>query len=629
MRKFFRMPLAVLLACVALSSCKDKKDDVPVYDLQTDKSVLTLSYEAYNEALADNSLNVTTDNPDGWIAKIYADESASTELSGDWLELSASAGKSGNIYVKATENSDKAARKAWIVVSAADITRKISVTQNYKPENPGPEPEPETASVKITGEDGESISDLTFEANNGAGGNPVPQKFTVEWTPATKPLIITKSDDGKPFSWQSESNGWKEVSADHNGSYTFTIDPAALDLNKDVFASVASTVKFSVSTTTGDTADATIAMKQENYAIVPQGFTSAQGNNYTITALVKTNVAWKVTVDDSDSVLESYTPESGVANTDGTPFTYTFKKESMGRVAFKFEATDGRDVKRNVAVSIGYVGSSFARSNVIGVDTDGDGKLDKLTFAETEADNATIPANSQGLLFKWGSLIGLAGTGSDGSAFNPADHVVFIPAGYASATPSTWTWDGTDKTLTGIPYHGYDIRPGGVNVDAFAAEAKGYDETTAMGDVCRYISDKGWVSGKWRMPISDEYYNLYEQSTGYMISAGSYVKEAFTEKDGTHKVESGWFVGDGMPDRLTVDLLVSPPEGVVFLPASGDRHNKDGRMYNMGAFGYYWSSSPYAYGGRSYYLWYNSAFIYPTNELTRNSGFSVRCIKAE
>ena len=48
--------------------------------------------------------------------------------------------------------------------------------------------------------------------------------------------------------------------------------------------------------------------------------------------------------------------------------------------------------------------------------------------------------------------------------------------------------------------------------------------------------------------------------------------------------------------------------------------------FNRGTSGYYWSRSAFSNYGYSYNLGLNSAYLYPSDNYSKNSGFSVRCL---
>jgi hypothetical protein len=61
------------------------------------------------------------------------------------------------------------------------------------------------------------------------------------------------------------------------------------------------------------------------------------------------------------------------------------------------------------------------------------------------------------------------------------------------------------------------------------------------------------------------------------------------------------------------------------LPVAGYRSGNYGSLYDVGSYGYYWSSTENDY--RSRYLSFNSGFALTGNSYSRASGLSVRCIK--
>jgi hypothetical protein len=64
---------------------------------------------------------------------------------------------------------------------------------------------------------------------------------------------------------------------------------------------------------------------------------------------------------------------------------------------------------------------------------------------------------------------------------------------------------------------------------------------------------------------------------------------------------------------------------LLFLPASGNRNNSNGRLYNQGTNGNYWSST--FSGINAYNLNFNCGNVNPANINNRGNGFAVRCIR--
>jgi uncharacterized protein (TIGR02145 family) len=62
-----------------------------------------------------------------------------------------------------------------------------------------------------------------------------------------------------------------------------------------------------------------------------------------------------------------------------------------------------------------------------------------------------------------------------------------------------------------------------------------------------------------------------------------------------------------------------------YWPAAGYRDYKNGSLYNAGSNGNYWSASPSSYYG--YYLYFASSNLYPSGNVYRAYGLSVRCVQ--
>lgn len=255
----------------------------------------------------------------------------------------------------------------------------------------------------------------------------------------------------------------------------------------------------------------------------------------------------------------------------------------------------------------------FARSNVVLALSGGSPiggatiRNRRLTFAVTERDNLTIPANAQGLLFRFGSLLGMSATTSVWTT----SQVVYCNSEYTARSSWTWTFgSGGMEPATNVPYcNGSDA----VRTDHFEADSWGtswpagkrYNATAGIGDVCAYISDKGWVQGSWRTPTVEELKMLWTE-TGVDGTYGArgrrygtpYTLAAASNGYGYQLMTCGVWAGAGMRERdpMTSFDVEIPPKGVVFIPAGGYRGAPPGKGNNPPA-GYY------ALGGRNSFMW--------------------------
>lgn len=281
-------------------------------------------------------------------------------------------------------------------------------------------------------------------------------------------------------------------------------------------------------------------------------------------------------------------------------------------------------VKRTILPS---AADKFARSNIVWNGS-------KLTFAVTQADNATMPAYSQGVFFKWGSLVAL---GPAGVPYAPGTHVMFNPTAQSAAGWGNGLagWDKIPYAHSNFGYTGSAVS--GNNRDDFAdyALGKGFNATSGIGDICRYISNRGWVDGYWRLPTYAEILELYGE-TSVSQKGGSFVNLTNSSlnatpitgsyQNGLFNPASGWWLGAGVTASTT--NMGTPPNGTVFLPAAGHRYpNGDGDVVHAGAYGYYWTATPYD----------NITVMYPLlNSQTigfydadRSYAFPVRCVRNE
>lgn len=266
--------------------------------------------------------------------------------------------------------------------------------------------------------------------------------------------------------------------------------------------------------------------------------------------------------------------------------------------------------------------ASFARSNII-LTNDG-----RLTFAVSKADNGSpnkIYANYMGMQFKWGSLIGIPPMGTPGKSSGnyPPGAKLFIPAEY---TGSARNWQDIPRF---VPQTTVDSK----RTDAFIAAYPntGYDARTGVGDICRYISDKGWVKGRWRLPNIAEIEALFgvghiggttgaeenNPSFGIAVAGGRQVRYAagvFGMKVGTNP-------------NVTSAFLINPDANKHVFPHTGYRDGA-GRMTATNQ-AWSWSSSPageWAYGmGFTGTDVNRTAFTGKDPEMA----FSVRCVRDE
>ena len=72
--------------------------------------------------------------------------------------------------------------------------------------------------------------------------------------------------------------------------------------------------------------------------------------------------------------------------------------------------------------------------------------------------------------------------------------------------------------------------------------------------------------------------------------------------------------------------MKTPPDGTLFLPVSGHRYpNGDGAVVHIGAYGYYWSSTPTDDIAVYYPFLYRKRLEF--SDADRSYGYPIRCIR--
>ena len=216
----------------------------------------------------------------------------------------------------------------------------------------------------------------------------------------------------------------------------------------------------------------------------------------------------------------------------------------------------------------------------------------KLTFDEVATGNSDL---KQGVHFQFGSLIGMPPTGTLTGSY-------YIPSYNASdPTSSTWTYNKIDHNIYCFANEDLNNSTGDFTNSFLNDAERNTDEfyQNYRGDICKYLSKTGVVSGDWRMPTAAEFGKMSE----YTITKGTNVTD--TDIYGTFIIETYASHGDTR------------------FPASGSR-GIDGKLYYVGSSGYLWSSSAYRGKDNSYHLFFTPTSI--ANNL-RQHGFAVRCVR--
>jgi hypothetical protein len=279
---------------------------------------------------------------------------------------------------------------------------------------------------------------------------------------------------------------------------------------------------------------------------------------------------------------------------------------------------------------------AWAASNIYWDETN-----QRLTFKEYGNLCTNNEDKYQGVFFRWGSLVGIdpspsGATVGNGVPWNSSStgDTLFVPTYNASVpTGSTWqaktgeTWSGTNP----LSLYGEAISANyGGGMDYFASYS---DYTNKRGDICRYLSDIGAVSGKYRMPT---FYELIKgDNNGSPISGIDYGSWSSGPIGKWTRIGDNWpgsgpsiavlTKSDGTYTGLTT---AGNYDGYARFPAAGYRTN-EGLLSYVSAYGFYWSGSAFPGTEWSYDLDFSGIHLHANVENDRNYAWSVRCVLYE
>lgn len=620
-----------------------------VFDGQNILSVSQDSYffsrDAKTSKEEDNVLSIMTDykttatgGKSGWYVEKIVDANDET-ANVTWVDLSQRDGAADNpteVFLTVEENKTTTERSAIIWIAAGRLRYQVKVTQSLTP----------ALGIQVVDGNNKPITELVF-----AGVNPAQQTFTVNWQPKDADLTVINAQVGAeafPPSVGAPTSGMVPAGNNGTGTITYTITPQAFtaaEVNEQTgnpFLEKVSKIDFT--TTNGISfANTSIFLRQINYNLIVSGTTGYILDGSTYSFNVKSNAAWRIksiTEDPSDgktqmlqfqfgdNMIEGET--GGYNTTNGETITFSViadpTQSISGTIDVVFESQDG--LFSEVTVPLNIVDNVWARSNIVFVPSDDLEKYPQggyLTFAVTPADNATIPANSQGVFFKWGSLVAISPAplpSTTSTAYTaghyPSGHILFSPTGtynyawtsipYISET--TGKFGNSDRAEDDFKWYGeYDI---------------GYYESGTnggKGDICRYISKQGWVSGSWRLPTGDEIAKLFDEGkalNGFSVVA---VPNDNESAYGYYKINNGGWLGKGASTSAGVAI---PTEGI-FYPLAGCRLSAGVSAYS-GKYGWNWSGSSYS-ATHAYDTQIGEVTVSNVSSQQRNYGLPVRCVR--
>ncbi|MDR1527459.1 MAG: hypothetical protein LBS46_07315 [Dysgonamonadaceae bacterium] len=234
-------------------------------------------------------------------------------------------------------------------------------------------------------------------------------------------------------------------------------------------------------------------------------------------------------------------------------------------------------------------GLLWARSNVYW-----DGS--KLTF---KAHNDTGQEEYQGVYFKWGSLQGMS---SSGPSWNSS------LALYNS------------KNQTTIADWGNIVSLSGTDITTNHGTGADYFKNNGNYDICRYLGNEGTAPTGYRMPTYNELFfgSPYKNNSGgwngwWSQGGGSTWTKilAPSNSNGQNTIGGGGFY-----------------DSSVLFPAAGYRTDNAGTLKDVGAVGFYWTSSPRFGKYDAYYFHFTNGGITASGATyaPRTLGCVVRCV---
>jgi hypothetical protein len=314
-------------------------------------------------------------------------------------------------------------------------------------------------------------------------------------------------------------------------------------------------------------------------------------------------------------------------------------------VAFKSALTGGT----SYTLVVNFQKTRFAKSNIYWKwnDPEDESQGGYMTFDTTENGHQGY----QGLVFKWGSLVGVTMNGSHFEGNIP----IFVPIVKTPLSTSTWkatigkamkndtdfptvteNWDWLDNTdhVKEVPYmdERYVATTGGSGT-YMIEEAVNRDTTYQgfRGDICQYLGKTQPALAGYRMPLKSEFEGDYALGLpGPWTTSVDPNHFPYGYTDGTADFLDGSKNGAGREGGW----IILPSRGNVILPASGFRHRHYGSPFSEGYWGAFGTIGYYWCGGAIQHLlfshiefsFYNAPAIASAYD-HRGSGMSVRCVQ--
>ena len=200
---------------------------------------------------------------------------------------------------------------------------------------------------------------------------------------------------------------------------------------------------------------------------------------------------------------------------------------------------------------------------------------------------------------------------------------------------------GSDNRSISSIYSGWiDLFGWGTGSNPTLSSTSFEDYGTFVDWGCNAISNGGNTANRWRTLTKSEWYYLFNRRTGALSKRGT---GNINGVGGLIILPDSWTLPsecsftsgfcspseDNYPDWTHNSYTLAQwaqmeAAGAVFLPAAGSRYGTD--VYDVGCYGFYWSSTPYN-EGYAYSMVFYSLDLYATYGSYRYYGFSVRPVQ--
>ena len=255
---------------------------------------------------------------------------------------------------------------------------------------------------------------------------------------------------------------------------------------------------------------------------------------------------------------------------------------------------------------------------------------------DSSVTNQSLSQGYGGTTGTYGNFVGLADSESTNFSSSTTSNTIYK----SSAVSPTDTYDGngTLEDIGSTNYPGYRFPRYNNSNNSSALSNPTYTENYAN-------ASSPSTSGTYKTSTVSSYGNYYTWAAA-MANTNYYTSSSTSEAAGTSICPSNWHLPSSNGTTKEYGAL-STSYGGTGSNQSGTANAGDimsnrfrtfpnnflysgyfygSSAFNRGTSGYYWSRSAFSNYGYSYNLGLNSAYLYPSDNYSKNSGFSVRCL---